>query len=42
MCNDLKSRELFCLIEKHMEIIEHSHSRLASKAEIHGAVQQVS
>ena len=41
-CTDATSRDLFSKIQHHVEVLEQSTTRVSSRAEVHGAVQQVS
>lgn len=41
-CSDSQSRDIYTKIRHHVEVLEQSTARMSSRAEIHGAVQQVS
>lgn len=40
-CNDATSRDVYSKIKHHVEVLEQSTVRVSSRAEVHGAVQQV-
>ena len=40
-CNDSASRDVYNKIKHHVEVLEQSTVRVSSRAEVHGAVQQV-
>lgn len=40
-CTDAQSRELCTKLQTHIEILEYAIVRMSSKAELHGAAQQV-
>ena len=41
-CGDSASREIYSKVQHHVEVLEQSTTRVSSRAEVHGAVQQVS
>lgn len=41
-CTDAASRDIYTKVQHHVEVLEQSTSRVSSRAEVHGAVQQVS